>query len=460
MERMRPDDHFMVVLETDATPMHIGALLLLEVPEAKTSGCADMIRAHLTERLKYTPLLRILREAPNGYDSDAWFSVSEEAAQTCIHHHASDAPLDDPALYGFIARTAMQRIDLSGPPFEIHILDYVSEGRVALYVKVHHCVTDGVGFQHLLGALSDDQPEQAETILSGFDETIPSPEEWRQQAEALFAMQEEERTKAKTEKKASLDALKAFGDVPGQENTPTPDFALSAPTSDTRNYRTLSVSLDRLKSQARALDAKINDVFLWIASTALRTYLIEHDLLPEQSLSVNSARSYRQDQHGHYGNRIVALRPKLATDIEDPMERLREIQTSMRVEVARSDIEQRLLDQPEIPCGAARRREHFSKRTENEESILAGNITLSNVPGPTKPRYYAGFRQLANYPIPLLGSGRFLNITSRRNEDYLDWGVMVDPEKIKDMDRLLILLQRAVAELDELARTHATEQSA
>ena len=40
VRRMRPDDHFMVLSETDASPMHVGALILLAVPEAdKVSSC-------------------------------------------------------------------------------------------------------------------------------------------------------------------------------------------------------------------------------------------------------------------------------------------------------------------------------------------------------------------------------------------------------------------------------------
>lgn len=460
MERMRPDDHFMVVVETDATPMHIGALILLERPEGDEQNFSSAIRSHLLERLKYTPLLRVLKQAPEGYDSDAWFSVSDNAANKRIHIHSLDAPLDDVALREFVAKACMQRIDLDGPPFEIHIFDRISSGRAAFYLKVHHCVTDGVGFQHLLDTLSDRTADTTETIVSGYDEEIPSPDQWRQEAETMFAVQERDRAAAKTKKEQTLEALKTFNQEPGQAATPTPEFLLSGPTSEKRIYRTVSVPLSLLKNYAHALDAKINDVFLWVASTAMRAYLIEQDALPEQSLSVNSARSYRLPEHGPYGNRIVALRPMLATNVEDPLDRLRQIQNSMRLEIARSEIEQGLLDQPEKPFGAARRREQFSKRTSNQDIILTGHVTLSNVPGSAEPRFFSGYRQLANYPVPLLGSGRFLNITSRRNADHLDWGVMADPEKVSDLDRLLILIDQALEELSRLAQSYEAGQTA
>ncbi|MEM8935345.1 MAG: wax ester/triacylglycerol synthase domain-containing protein [Pseudomonadota bacterium] len=457
MERMRPDDHFMVIVETDATPMHIGALILLELPEKDRSSFSENIRSHLTAKLRHTPLLRILKESPQGYDSDAWFSVPEQQTKTCFHVHHHDETLDEGALRGFIANACMKRINLSAPPFEIHIFDNISSERAALYLKVHHCVTDGVGFQRLLDTLSDNPTDGTEPICSGYAEPIPSPNEWLREAEAKFESQKSDREEAKSRKLDALEALKTFNSLPGHETTATPEFELSGPTSTNRAYRTLSIPLRFFKNHAKTLDAKINDLFLWVAATAVRDYLNEENTLPKQSLSVNSARSYRINDHGQYGNRIVALRPKLATNVEDAIDRLREIQKSMRLELQRSEIEQRLLDQPEKPFGAARRREQFGKRTKNQDVILAGNITLSNVPGSEKSRFFCGYRQLANYPVPLLGSGRFLNITSRRNEGYLDWGIMADPEKVRDIDRLVVLIESAIEQLGCLARSHEAE---
>src|SRR3546814_7440830 len=62
--------------------------------------------------------------------------------------------------------------------------------------------------------------------------------------------------------------------------------------------------------------------------------------------------------------------------------------------------------------------------------LLPGNLTLSNVPGPADARSYAGFRQLHNYPVPIIGSGRFLNITSRRSGGNLDMGVIADAKRL------------------------------
>jgi diacylglycerol O-acyltransferase len=72
VRRMRPDDHFMVLSETDASPMHVGALILLAVPEADKAALTERLRVHFAERLPATPLQARLVQAPEGYDSDVW----------------------------------------------------------------------------------------------------------------------------------------------------------------------------------------------------------------------------------------------------------------------------------------------------------------------------------------------------------------------------------------------------
>src|SRR3546814_9130533 len=104
---------------------------------------------------------------------------------------------------------------------------------------------------------------------------------------------------------------------------------MSGPTSGERRYATISLPLARVKAVGKAQGATVNDVFLTLASTALRKHLLAIGDLPDTPLVVNSARSYRRDAHGPFGNRIVALHPHLATPLADPIERPRTILASM-----------------------------------------------------------------------------------------------------------------------------------
>ena len=155
VRRLRPDDHFLVLVETDATPMHVGALILLDVPDAAKSSLVTAVRRQLAERIWQTPLSAILRQSPDGYDSDVWVDVD----RIDFDRHVSGVPaggaMDDQAVRAFVALRAMERLDLSQSPFHVDVFDRLEGPRGALYVRMHHAVADGVGFQTILGMLSD-----------------------------------------------------------------------------------------------------------------------------------------------------------------------------------------------------------------------------------------------------------------------------------------------------------------
>lgn len=434
VRRMRPDDHFMVLTETDASPMHVGALLLLDVPEDERAGLTAMLRSHLAERLPATPLLARLVQAPEGYDSDVW---AEVARADMTAHVFEEAGID---LRAEVARINLERLDLSRPPFMAHVFPAAG----AVYFKMHHSVADGIGFQEVLRLLSDEAPPVPPRAA---DAELPAPEVWQAKSEARFAAEEEARAAQSAARKQALAALEAFKG----ERAETPVLGLSGPTSARRAYTTISLPLDSFKASANALGATVNDLFLACGGTALRAYLSEIGDLPDTPLVINSSRSYRRPEHGMFGNRIVAIHPHLGTHIADPLERLRAIQASMAAELKRTKLDEALLDALEKPFGARDRRAMFAQRTAGGGRVLPGNVTLSNVPGPAGERSVAGYRQLHNYPVPIIGSGRFLNITSRRSGANLDMGVIVDAEKVGDVQRIADLFLAAAADYAALA---------
>ncbi len=444
VRRLRPDDHFMILSETDASPMHVGALMLLDVPRDRQEDFAAAIRRQFADRLPATPLLVRLHEAPDGYDSDVWADIARADLETLVAVEPHDGAWSEAELYEAIAMLNMRRLDLSGPPFAAHLFERLADGGSAVYLKMHHSVADGIGFQTVLGLLSDAVPPVTARFANA---RLPEPEKWSQRAEARFTAEADLRAAQSALRKEALAALEAFKD----QREPTPQLKMSGPTSDRRRYATISLPLARVKAVGEKLDATVNDIFLTAASTALRNYLIEIDDLPDAPLVVNSARSYRRAEHGDFGNRIVALHPHLATHLADPVDRLRAIQASMASEMRRTDHDEALLDAAEKPYGARDRRAAFAERMAGGKRLIPGNLTLSNVPGPSEARSYAGFRQLHNYPVPIIGSGRFLNITSRRSGDNLDMGVIADAEKIADAGRIAALFTAALDELESLA---------
>lgn len=439
---LRPDDHFMILSETDASPMHVGALLLFD---DRPDDFAATIRRQFVERLPGTPLLVRLVEAPDGYDSDVWADLA-----TCdldYHFTQISTLLDALALRAEVARLSMERLDLRRPPFRAFVFDGLSKGG-AVYLKTHHALADGIGFQEIVRRLSD---AEGPSPPRPADATLPDADSWRAAADARFAELAEKTAAHSAQRRAALAELEARRGDPSTARARTPTLKMSGPTSAQRSFATISLPLASVKAIGARLEGTINDIFLAIAATAIRETLIQIDDLPNAPVVVNSARSYRGAEHGPFGNRIVALHPHLATHFADPMARLRGIQASMANERARTHLDEAMLGAPERPYGPRDRRAKFADRTADGTRLLPGNVTLSNVPGPSEPLKFAGMTLAANYPVPIIGSGRFLNITSRRNGAMLDMGVMSDASRLPDAQAIADRVMAALDLYDTLA---------
>jgi hypothetical protein len=94
-----------------------------------------------------------------------------------------------------------------------------------------------------------------------------------------------------------------------------------------------------------------------------------------------------------------------------------------------------------LQCGALRR-------------LRAGNLMISNVPGPTFPLYFAGMHMVAAYPLGPIIDGVALNITVQSYRDSLFVGINAGATAVPDLPALA---RSMVDELDRLADAAARE---
>lgn len=440
MERLSVTDHVTGLFQTARNPMNIAGLLLFEVTANDRETFADRILAHLARSLPASPLSRRLVKSPQGYDANAWFRISAARCMAQVRRPEAQ-PRTDRDLRALLIQRQMQPIDLAMAPFEIDILDELDGACCALFIKVHHSCMDGVGFQLLLEFLSDDG-EGASAAEVAEDEPVPGDAEWLTAAEARFAANAQQTTERLAEIGAVQGRLESFLADPAHQRAIAPEMAFGSQITRERDYRTLALPLDRIKAAGRTHGATINDMFLAIAAGGLRSYLLDRGQLPAASLVSHSVRSTRRREDGMTGNRVASIYPVLATDEPDRIVRLKRIMAAMKIEKARSVLEEPMLDAPETPFGTRDREIAFADPAVLEAALGSANVVLSNVPGPSEPLRFAGFRLACNYPVPIVGPGRFLNITSRRNGNALNLGIMVDAAKVTEIDALADAIQR------------------
>jgi len=150
----------------------------------------------------------------------------------------------------------------------------------------------------------------------------------------------------------------------------------------------------------------------------------------------------------------MMMRVALASDLDDPIERLRAIHRSsdaaktLMASVRSLPTDFPSLGAPWLVSGLAALygRSHLAERLPP-----VANVTVSNVPGPTMPLYLAGAKMLNYYPVSIVTHGAALNITVESYNGSLDFGLVACRKAVPDLPDLAGMLVAAHREL--VART-------
>jgi WS/DGAT/MGAT family acyltransferase len=181
---------------------------------------------------------------------------------------------------------------------------------------------------------------------------------------------------------------------------------------------------------------------------ALRSYLTNHNALPDAPLIVMVPVNLRTTGDADGGNVVGAVLCNLATDQLDPAKRLEAIQNSMHHN-------KKVLSQ--LPRAQAMA---LSATTVLGPTVLASlpgigasappsfNITISNVPGMREPLHLNGARLTGNYPMSIALDGQALNITLATSADSLDFGLVGCRRSVPHLQRLLGDLESSLKDLE------------
>jgi WS/DGAT/MGAT family acyltransferase len=242
------------------------------------------------------------------------------------------------------------------------------------------------------------------------------------------------------------------------DTTPTPGL-FSAPRTSfnvsltaRRGFAFTSVSLTDVKMIKNAFGVTVNDVVLGLCAGALRSYLDGLDEHPDGPLMAMVPVSVRtEDEKGALGNRVSNMTCSLATDIDDPVERLAVIHegTKGAKEQLNAVGADSLTDWAEFaaPALVGRAARFYSRSNLADRHKPLFNVTISNVPGPPFPLYSSGARMLANYPLGPIFDGGGINITVMSYLDQLDFGVVVCSDLVEDP---WVITHGIASSLDEL----------
>lgn len=452
-------------LESPETPMHVGGLQIYTYPEdASEDFLKDEIKKMMEVQNVRFPFNVKLKMGMGGL-SNHWVEDPKLDLDYHISHLALPKPGKVRDLLVLVSQLHAQLMDRTRPMWETYVIEGLEGNRFVLYTKIHHSLIDGVAGMKLM---------QASLTQDGDDRDLPPP--WAERAGGPTPKKPRKQTAKVANQMGTEGALvsaivaqlsEQFGTMQGLggvgkdiiSKIRNPDFAGSvapyqAPKSifnqrigRARRFAAQSYSLSRIKEIGKKNGATLNDVVMAMCGGALRSYLIEHEALPDEPLIANVPVSVRPADGDATGNAITTILGNLGTHESDPQTRLAIIKKSMNDEKKKLS----KMSKSEILIYTILVNLPF---TVGQVANIAGrvkpmyNVVISNVPGPREPLFYNGAELQANYPVSLLFNGQGINITLTSYQDRIDVGIIACRDTVPRVQRLLDYFEAALAELE------------
>jgi WS/DGAT/MGAT family acyltransferase len=468
MKPVKAVDAAFLQLETAATPMHVGALFVLEPRTARERATffrrfRDEIGARLGRSEVFT---RRIASLPFNVVNPMWVDGAVD-----LDYHVRGTTLPEPGsqhqLEECVADLHTPLMDRSRPLWELHVIEGLEGGRLALYVKTHHAGLDGASAQLYLKSFVDTKPHPDRRDRRS---AKPPPAEHptigdlvRAGARHQFAELLRLPRAVAAATGSATDAMRSVRDVvsslaagvPSAPRTP-----LNVAITGERSFASVECGLDEVKKVARTHDATVNDVILAACAGALRRWLMLHDSLPDAPLATAVPFSTRESGNTDQSIQVSFMSVTLHTDIEDPHARLRAIHASAAESKVGAERTKAMMPDDLPSIGLPWLLGGLARLMTRQELIgrlpLPINVIISNVAGPPVPLYVAGAKALTYSPVSIPYHGCALNITVYSYDGRLFFGLTGARNALPDLRDLAEGVQM---ELRLLARRPAARRN-
>lgn len=404
----------------------------------------EEVTAVLERRLDGFPRFRMKVVEPSlGIGSPTWVVDQNFDLRSHIHRVALPSPGGPAELQALVSDLVSTPLDFTKPPWQIHLIDGVGGG-CGVLSRIHHCMADGIALMHVLWSLTDETPTVGQTsrttpveasdpgirgqLLSGFSTALRHPDAAVRVAEAAL-----------TATAATVRLTFA---------RPDSLTVLKGPLGATKRAAwSEPLSLADLKRVARDLDATFNDVMMAAVAAGMSDYLAGRgedvdSALVRAAVPVNLRPVDRAGDLGNVFGLVFGELPLRAALAED---RVRQVKRLME-EAKRS----READASLVVLALFGSLPGWLQPAAINFFGEKASLTMTNVPGPSAPRYMAGHRiEDVMFWAPV--SGRLgLGISIATYAGQVRVGVVGDVGLVPDPELIVQLIERELRELTQV----------
>lgn len=450
LQRLTLADLANLAAEASDTPMHQGALGVLDgssLLDQEGRVRIEALRTHISARLDRVPeLRRILFQTGPLQGRPLWVDDPEFGIENHVLVARLPAPGGESRALRFAEGMMVSLMDRSLPMWQIWFLEGYGEGKIGLFLKLHHVLADGQGILKIVSLLFDLEPGVVETSRSLWTAAPPpSP-----QTLAIDNLARKGRLTARAARRLAhpvvlarstgLTARAIWATV--QEGRGAPRTSLNVPIGRTRRIETMSLSLAQVKRLAHAEDVKVNDVFMDLIAGGLREVLLERGTAVE-GLRIRASMAVAQKAPGEserVGNHVGTMIVPLPIDVDDARARL-----SM---IAAATVHAKARQRSAVPQTfmATLALTGLTRIFTRHQHLV--NVLVTNLPGPQFPLYVAGARLESVVPIPPIAGNVTAAFAAFSYDGHLTLSVHADAAAWPDLEVLVRGMERTWLRLE------------
>ena len=463
MQRLSGMDASFLYLETPTSHMHVAMTGIYDTSTMPNGYSFEAIKAHIASRLPLLPpFTRRLVEVPFQLHHPVWVEDPHFDLDYHVRRIGVPAPGGRRELADIAAQIASVPLDRKRPLWEAWVIEGLKHQRIGFVVKVHHSAIDGASGAEIMTALYDLEPSppppapspdpEAEHVPSDVELVTYAVASRLRRASQMVPLLGRTMQSVSNIVKNRTDPAGKVGAVP----LTAPHTPWNMAIGPQRRVAFARIGLDDAKAVKAVFDVKLNDVVLAVVAGALREYLAVHGGIPAEPLLAVCPVSVRtEDEIGSNGNKVSAMFTSLATDIEDPVERLAAIAKATEgAKTEHNALGARLLTdwgEYAAPRTFALASRLYSSMGLADHHRPIHNLVVSNVPGPPFPLYLAGAELIAAYPMGPIMEGAGLNATVLSYRYSIDFGFLADRDLVPDVWDLATAVTSSFAELTDAA---------
>jgi WS/DGAT/MGAT family acyltransferase len=431
-DRLTSLDQMMVAV-SQRWPQDIGALALLDgrsLLDPSGDVRIDAIRASIASRLRLAPRFRQVICVPRrGLGGPFWTDAKHFDIRDHVVAHPPPSETDERGLLAIAERLRSERFDPTRPLWRMWFIPGLPDGRVAMFVKLHHSIADGVAAMTTVAALLDTDADAAVTSSPPWTPTAaPSDRELLVDnlRRHLWAARRagSRLSRPGTILRNARQAWPAIRELIAEK--PATRTSLDRMVGPDRCLALIRTNLDDVTTIARANDATVNDVLLALTTGGLRAVLRGRgEPVDGTTIRTYVPVSLRLRRDGpQQGNLIAQMAVPLTmreSPADDGLHRIA-VETAVRKAKARTSLGTLI-------------RGRFARRLMLIAVMRQRvNVTTASIRGPATPRYLCGARVLEVFPVLPLIANEPLGVGALSYAGQLNIGVVADRDTYPDLD--------------------------